>query len=639
LAALPCGSARAGGESLDRPFAGFETHHLPNGFRIWYKPLTVGPDVSLCVIVPYGSDRDPHGKEELAHFTEHMLFSDHLGKTEEEVKAEIENLGGRRNGITTWDHTFYYVTIDKQHGMLALDWLHRVVSPHAMEPAIVERSREPVALEKGIRPRQLFDYVGAYYLDPAVLRLPSFWKREFGLPTRRDRGYDPFTSLYSITPEDLRRFHETYYVPGRMTLVVVGDLDREAVLRQARATFGAWPARPEPPGHPELRNPRRPRRWIGWEFRGNVRYDTKFKIYGMTREDHLRLLFVDRLLERRLKHRLRFGEQKAVYGVNVGVRTFGPAAYLGIHAEIDDAKLDFASGVIEEELELLRRASIPVEEFEIDRQAITARLVRENRAPQDLVFWAARDFHDPDLHDDFPDVGAFFADVSQAELAELAAAHLTEENRVHQLLRPQPLSQGIFSIYAVLVVLAVVTGARKLWVRPVEMRRIRYLARLRRPVLYRVFVTPLWCIGIAVLFRLAYAVLERFVARFVAPVDLYLFQWSVFALIFAGSILAFILLWGAAPVKILVFEDHVRIKLRAYRSRIVPLDRIASVSIRRFGDLRRRGRLLRTRLLALGILEPAVHLELDDGHGYFFRVRDNRELVDCIGALLADRKD
>ena len=89
----------------ENPFSGFETHFLANGLKVWFKSLPDAPNVSVSVAVPFGSHWDPRGKEGLAHFTEHMLFSDHEGRSEQEVKDAIEVLGGRRNGFTTADHT------------------------------------------------------------------------------------------------------------------------------------------------------------------------------------------------------------------------------------------------------------------------------------------------------------------------------------------------------------------------------------------------------------------------------------------------------------------------------------------------------------------------------------------------------
>ena len=127
--------------------------------------------------------------------------------------------------------------------------------------------------------------------------------------------------------------------------------------------------------------------------------------------------------------------------------------------------------------------------------------------------------------------------------------------------------------------------------------------------------------------------IEKFAVRFITPIDAYAIQWSFFGLAFTAGTLVLILWWGAVPVKLLVFDDHVRVKYRGFRSRLIPFGKIRSVSLKRFSDLRREGKLLRTRPLCLGLLRPAVHLELEGGRGYFFHVRKNKELVAVISEL------
>ena len=88
------------------PFSDFETHYLDNGVRVWYRYFPEAPDISVSVTIPFGADQDPVGKEETAHFLEHVLFSDHAGRTEEEIKDEVESRGGVRNGFTAADRTW-----------------------------------------------------------------------------------------------------------------------------------------------------------------------------------------------------------------------------------------------------------------------------------------------------------------------------------------------------------------------------------------------------------------------------------------------------------------------------------------------------------------------------------------------------
>ena len=61
-------------DSARNPFAGFETRILANGLKVWFNHRSGFRDVSVSLIVPYGSDQDPRGKEQLAHFTEHIVW-------------------------------------------------------------------------------------------------------------------------------------------------------------------------------------------------------------------------------------------------------------------------------------------------------------------------------------------------------------------------------------------------------------------------------------------------------------------------------------------------------------------------------------------------------------------------------------
>ena len=85
LLALPGLLAAQAGQTPPNPFAGFETIMLDNGLKVWYRHMPGDPVVAISVALPFGADMDPPGKEQLAHFTEHMLFSDQPGLTEEEI--------------------------------------------------------------------------------------------------------------------------------------------------------------------------------------------------------------------------------------------------------------------------------------------------------------------------------------------------------------------------------------------------------------------------------------------------------------------------------------------------------------------------------------------------------------------------
>jgi predicted Zn-dependent peptidase len=600
--------------------------------RVWLKVLPGAADISVGVVVPYGADMDPPGKEQLAHFTEHMLFSDHRGLSEEEIKDQVESRGGTRNGFTTPDRTFYYVTLPAEHGLFGLEWLGRIIEPHAMEPSVVERNRHPVALEIGARPPELVDHLRRW-LDPAWLHRPDFWSREFGLSTTASRRYDRWNSLQAVSPEDLLGFYARYYVPGAMTLVIVGDVDSRSALELAEERFGSLEARPAPLSYGPTVDPGRGDRFVTWTARPDIRYRRMFKIYDLDDDTHLRLLFLARYLDRRLTARLRFGETKAVYGVGIQLVRRGPASYLLIDAPVNAEQWDFARGVIEEELQSLADGTGPAERFRADRDAVVGRLVAANREPQDLVFWAYSSFYDPALHADFPDLPGVFASYEVEDMAVFVRERLRPEREIVSVRRPHVLSRTWLALLAISLVVLTFRVVGRTLTRPVEMHRIRYVARMRVSPLVVAVGGSLYVLGGIVAGRLLAAAGERIWYAWLFPVDFYPFQLIAWAVTGVGALSLLILYLSIPPRKLLVFPDHVRVKHLFYRSRAIPLEELRRVRRARVSDLVRDGTLWRTLPLSLGLTARGVHLEPCSGMGYLFRVRRPGELLSVLAEL------
>ena len=613
------------------PFAGFETHYLANGLKVWFKSLPDAPNVSVSLTVPFGSHRDPRGKEGLAHFTEHMLFSDHDGRTEQDIKDAIEGLGGRRNGFTAADRTWYYATIDKQHGLFAIEWLSRIVSPHVMAPDVVERNRQPIALETNAHPREIFGHVWAL-LNPSLLTPPDFWQREYGMETRGPQPVDRWSILQAITPEDLRDFYDTYYVPESMTLTVVGDLDRAQALATAEQSFGELPRRPVPPLEIPIRDPSRRRATYTWGFPPAVRYTARYKFYHAGAEDELMILFIRDLLNRRLNQRLRYGERKAVYSLQVAYSKRGPAGFLQVRGSIDEDEYGFAAQVIEQEIEALRTGTLDPAAFEVDRTAVIESLRSGNQTSEALNFWVYRNFYDPDTFTGFPDVLGFYESVRQGEVASFASRHLVPERQVLSVLRTQPLSQTVLAAALLIVTWLTVRLVGWCLTSPVTMSDIRYVARFRMPIVFRlVSVIVLAGVGL-VMARIALFGLQWLTLAYVVTIDDYAIQSAVYALMLVLLLSLMLVYLAQFPRKLLVFPDHLRVKALAYRSRILKPESLEEISLRRFHRVWLSRDLFRCFPMTLGLLRPGIYLRPARGRAYFFRTRDVKELVDVLEA-------
>ena len=630
LATAGTGAVDAPEARPSNPFAGFETHFLSNGVKVWFKQLPGAPNVSVGAGVPVGSDADPPGKEQLAHFAEHMLFSDHDGRTEQEIKDAVEGIGGRRNGFTYPDRTWYYVTIGREHGLFAIEWLAGILSPHEMDPEVVERGREPVLNEIGARPREIADHLQAL-LGPAWLAPPDFWEREFGIERRRDPDPYLWRSLHGITAEDLRWFYDRYYAPGGMTVTIVGDLDSGEALAAAERTFGSFPVRPVNRWKIELEDPGRSRAEFGWASRATVEYQSWHKLFHPTSDEVLTALFVRDLLDRRLNQRLRFGDRKAVYGTRVNLIQRGPAALLWLETQIDEEDYAFATATIGEEIEFLRTGGLGAAEFEADRTAIVERLRSANQTAQSLNFWAQSNFYDPATFVDFPDVLSFYQDLTQERVAAFAREAFHESRYGLTVWRPQPVDQTALAALAVTLAWITLKLVGRLLTKPADMREIRYVAHFRLPVALRVaYIVGLVAV-VAALAIVAMFLVER-VGPLVQSVDNYLFQAAAVAAAGVVGLAAVCLVHAAAPRKLLLFTDHMRIKSRAWRCRVLRAGDIAEISVKRFPEVWLSRRLLRGPPLAFGLIRPGIYLRPLRGRSYFFRSRDTEELAEVLGS-------
>lgn len=611
------------------PFADFQTHRLPNGVKLWIRALPGASNTSVSVGVPFGADSDPVGKEGTAHLLEHMLFSDHDGRTEQAIKEDIEGRGGRRNGFTTADQTWYYATVEREYGLFALEWLSRIVSPHSMEGDLLDRNRQPVALELGAQPRDLFEHVWAL-LNPAWLRPPGFWEREFGLETTSDRAFDRYRSLQAIEPRDLHEFYDQYYAPGAMTVTVVGDVDPDEVIAVASSTFGLLRERSVPERVQPLQDPARYSARHYWSFGPSVSHRIRFKIFEPSGSDDADIIFLERLLARRLNQRLRYGEEKAVYTLQLQYVKRGPAAFLSVAGAIDPEEYEFALRVLEEELDAIRSGSLSDEAFEADRRAVVEQLRGTNQTAEALNFWTFRRFFDPRLHDDFPDLLTRFQSTSKAQLADFASRILLREREVISVTRPHPVGQFTFVAVALLTFWLALRLVGWALTRKVNLREIRYIARMKVGPVYKVALFTGVGAGAAALSRLLYGGLEWIALNYVVVQEGYEVQMASFLGMGVLALTLGVLLVSLIPGKVLLFPDAILIKSLTFRSRRLEPDDIEYVTWARFPAIWLSRRILGVTPMLLGILRKGIYLKPRNGRAYFFQTRNSQEMMELL---------
>ncbi|MCC7243401.1 MAG: insulinase family protein [Acidobacteria bacterium] len=223
---------------------------LDNGLKVLVQEAHTAPLASVWCWYRVGSRDEGPGTTGVSHWVEHMNFKGTTHIPRDQVKGIIERFGGCWNGYTWIDQTAYLetATIDALDRMLFIEAERMDQCLYDAADCESERTVIISELQGGENdPEQLLDME----VTSTAFRLHPYRHPTIGWQS----------DVESMTRDDLYGHYRRFYTPANATLVVVGDVSADDVLRRAERQFGSIqgaspPARQafiEPPQHAEHR--------------------------------------------------------------------------------------------------------------------------------------------------------------------------------------------------------------------------------------------------------------------------------------------------------------------------------------------------------------------------------------------------
>lgn len=210
---------------------------LKNGLHVVFSPHRGVPVATVQVWYHVGSKNEKRGIRGLAHMFEHLMFKGSQRVRPEKHAQLLSALGGTVNAFTTQDVTAYHDTLPKQYFELALELEAERMRHLVFRNAALASERKVVIEEK----RQRLENSPIGRALEAIHEL-SFRKHPYAWTPAGD-----INDLDGTVLETYRRFYNRYYVPNNATVVVVGDLDKDAVIAAVKKHFGAIKRKADPP--------------------------------------------------------------------------------------------------------------------------------------------------------------------------------------------------------------------------------------------------------------------------------------------------------------------------------------------------------------------------------------------------------
>ena len=206
---------------------------LGNGLKLIVKEDHRAPVVVSQVWYKVGSSYEHNGITGISHQLEHMMFkgTENLGPNE--FSQIIAANGGRENAFTGRDYTAYFQTLEKDRLEVSFRLEAERMRKLVIDEAELLKEHEVVAEERRMRTED----------NPHALVREAFNATAFVNSPYHHPVIGWMSDIKNYNADDLRDWYQKWYAPNNATVVIVGDVEPDAVYALAKQYFG--PLKPE----------------------------------------------------------------------------------------------------------------------------------------------------------------------------------------------------------------------------------------------------------------------------------------------------------------------------------------------------------------------------------------------------------
>ncbi len=205
---------------------------LDNGLTVLVKPDYSNPLVSIEVVIKTGSLYEGLWQGSgIAHLVEHMIFKGSRDLPREKLESEVRRLGGMINGYTSYELTGYTLVLPSQYLDEGLKLLKTVIIDPAFDSTELEKEKQVILNEIRLNRDDPGRYLSRLFWRNAYINEP------YNLPII---GVE--SSFLTLAEDDLKKFHQKWYVANNIIVAVAGDVDSAEAVQKIDTVFGAVPA-------------------------------------------------------------------------------------------------------------------------------------------------------------------------------------------------------------------------------------------------------------------------------------------------------------------------------------------------------------------------------------------------------------
>ena len=203
---------------------------LSNGLEVLIVKHSELPVVEMSLVLKTGGTADPLDRGGLASLTAALLDEGTKTRSALEISNQLASLGASLGTGADWDMSAVNLLTLTKHLDRALEIYADVIMNPSFPASELELQRNQ-RLASFLQRRDNADAIAGIAYS-AVLYGRS---HPYGHPLGGDDA-----SIRAITGEEIKRFYETYYRPNNSALIVVGDVEADAITQKLERAFAKW---------------------------------------------------------------------------------------------------------------------------------------------------------------------------------------------------------------------------------------------------------------------------------------------------------------------------------------------------------------------------------------------------------------
>ena len=225
-----------------------ELKTLPNGLRVFMKPIPGSPVVTTMLAYKVGACDEDLDQTGLSHYLEHLLFKGTDKLSPGDIDRLTQRNGGQNNAYTSEDMTVYHFDFAADRFLAALE-----IEADRMRNTRIDKKHE-FEQEKGAVVSELNQNEDRPWdLEmKAILPLLFGEKAPYGHPVIGQRKH-----VEGATAEIITRYYDRWYHPNNAALIIVGGFDPKETFAKVEKLFGGIVKGELPPRKPALPTPER----------------------------------------------------------------------------------------------------------------------------------------------------------------------------------------------------------------------------------------------------------------------------------------------------------------------------------------------------------------------------------------------